>query len=63
MEALAARVGCATDKRGLEYFKKHLREVAEQQSLPEYGLTLVEEKQPSPRGGRPRIRTLVRFFA
>lgn len=61
MEALAARVGCATDKRGLEYLKKHLREVAEQQSLPEYGLTLVEEKQPSPRGGRPRIRTLVQF--
>lgn len=29
MEALAARVGCATDKRGLKYFKKQLREGAE----------------------------------
>ena len=61
MEALASRVGCASDKRGLEYFKKQLREVAEQQSLPEYDVTLIEEKQPSPRGGRPKIRTLVGF--
>lgn len=61
MEALAARVGCATDRRGLEYFKKQLRDVADQQSLPEYELTLTEEKLPSPSGGRPRLRTIVGF--
>ena len=61
MDALAARVGCATDRRGLEYFKKQLRDVADQQSLPEYEVTLTEEKLPSPGGGRPRLRTMVRF--
>jgi plasmid replication initiation protein len=61
MEALAARVGCASDRRGLEYFKKQLRDVADQQSLPEYEMILREEKLPSPRGGRPRLRTMVSF--
>lgn len=61
MEALATRVGCATDKRGLEYFKKQLREVAEDQPLPEYEIRLSEEKMTSPRGGRPRIKTMIHF--
>lgn len=61
IEELAARVGCASDKRGLEYFKKQLREVSEQDSLPEYSLDVADEKVPSPRGGRPRLRTSVGF--
>lgn len=61
IEELAARVGCASDKRGLEYFKKQLREVSDQDSLPEYTLDVVDEKVPSPRGGRPRLRTTVGF--
>lgn len=63
MEALAIRVGCATDKRGLEYFKKQLREVAETQSLPEYEVRLFETPLPSPKGGRPRIMTLVNLYS
>lgn len=58
---LAARVGCASDRRGLEYFKKQLREVSEQDSLPEYNLDVVETKIPSTRGGRPRIHTTIGF--
>ncbi|WP_374294915.1 replication initiator protein A [Sphingomonas sp.] len=61
LEALATRVGCATDKRGLEYLKKQLRDVADKQPLPEYTVMLDEEKMPSARGGRPRVRTLVSF--
>lgn len=61
LEALATRVGCATDKRGLEYLKKQLRDVADKQPLPEYTVMLEEEKMPSARGGRPRVRTLVSF--
>ena len=63
LNVLAERVGCASDKRGLEYFKRQLREVAEQDSLPEYVVTLAEEKIPSPRGGRPRIKTVVALKA
>lgn len=63
MEALAARVGCATDKRGLEYFKRQLRDVAQQQSLPEYDINITEKKRPSPKGGRPKIDTFVHFVA
>lgn len=61
METLAERVGCATDKRGLEHFKRQLRVVAEDQTLPEYEVRLAEEKIPSARGGRPRIKTIVLF--
>ncbi|MBD8552863.1 replication initiator protein A [Sphingomonas sp. CFBP 8764] len=61
IEELAARVGCASDRRGLEYFKKQLREVAEQDSLPEYSLDVADEKVRSPRGGRPRLKTTVGF--
>jgi plasmid replication initiation protein len=61
IEELAARVGCASDRRGLEYFKKQLREVQEQDTLPEYAVDLAEEKVRSSRGGRPRIRTTVGF--
>ncbi|MET0376066.1 MAG: replication initiator protein A [Rhizorhabdus sp.] len=59
LEGLATRVGCASDRRGLEYFKKQLREFAETQPLPEYQLHLTDHKQPSPQGGRPRIKTIV----
>lgn len=58
---LAARVGCASDRRGLEYFKKQLRDVSEQDSLPEYTLDVVETKIPSGRGGRPRLHTTIGF--
>jgi plasmid replication initiation protein len=58
---LAARVGCASDRRGLEYFKKQLRDVSEQASLPEYALDVVETKIPSGRGGRPRLHTTIGF--
>ena len=58
---LAARVGCASDRRGLEYFKKQLRDVSEQDSLPEYTLDVVETKIPSTRGGRPRMHTTIGF--
>ena len=61
IEELAARVGCASDKRGLEYFKKQLREVSDQDTLPEYTVDVTDEKVPSPRGGRPRLRTTVGF--
>jgi len=61
MELLAARVGCATNQRGLDSFKKQLREVTENQSLPEYLLRLTEEKIASPKGGRPRLKTTVHF--
>ncbi len=61
IEELAARVGCASDRRGLEYFKKQLREVQEQDNLPEYVVDIEEEKIRSARGGRPRIRTTVAF--
>ena len=58
---LAARVGCASDRRGLEYFKKQLRDVSERDSLPEYTLDVVETKIPSGRGGRPRLHTTIGF--
>ncbi|TVV76985.1 replication initiator protein A [Sphingomonas solaris] len=59
LEGLANRVGCASDRRGLEYFKKQLREFAEKQPLPEYQLHLTDQKQVSSQGGRPRIKTIV----
>lgn len=61
METLALRVGCAADKRGLEHFKRQLRSVADNQTLPEYEVRLTEEKISSPRGGRPKIKTFVFF--
>jgi plasmid replication initiation protein len=61
IKEMAARVGCASDQRGLEYFKKQLREVQEHNSLPEYIIDISEEKIRSARGGRPRIRTAVAF--
>lgn len=61
METLAQRVGCASDKRGLEHFKRQLRSVADNQTLPEYEVRLTEEKVSSPRGGRPKIKTFVTF--
>ncbi|MBW8910813.1 MAG: replication initiator protein A [Sphingomonas sp.] len=63
IDALAARVGCATDARGLEYFKKQLRDIADRDTLPEYFVEILEEKVPSPKGGRPRIETSICFHA
>jgi len=63
IQELAARVGCASDTRGLEYFKKQLREVAEGDSLPEYLIEVADEKMPSPRGGRPKLKTSIHFRA
>ncbi|RVT90304.1 replication initiator protein A [Sphingomonas crocodyli] len=63
IEALAARVGCSTDGRGLEYFKKELRRISDSDTLPEYFLEIIEEKLPSPKGGRPRLETSIRFDA
>ena len=56
---LAARVGCSTERRSLENFKRTLRAVADSQSLPEYSLSLEDRPEPSPLGGRPRLSTLV----
>lgn len=56
---LAERVGCASDKRGLEYFKKQLREIVSHNSIPEYTISLHENKAISPKGGRPKIKTIV----
>ncbi|QHD70652.1 RepB family plasmid replication initiator protein (plasmid) [Sphingobium yanoikuyae] len=61
LETLAARVGCATDKRGLENLKKQIRVVADTQSLPEYEVRLSEEQMPSSGRGRPKIKTTVHF--
>lgn len=61
--ALAARVGCATDVRGLENLKKELRKIADQETLPEYFVEVLEKKVPSPKGGRPRLETSIRFHA
>ena len=56
---LAGRVGCSLEPRSIENFKRTLREVARDQSLPEYSLTLTDRKEPSPNGGRPKVSTLV----
>ncbi|MBB5712363.1 replication initiator protein A [Sphingomonas xinjiangensis] len=63
LNSLGERVGCATDKRGLEYFKKHLRDIVERDSLPEYTISLSEEKISSPKGGRPKLNTIVALRA
>lgn len=56
---LADRVGCSLEPRSIENFKRTLREVAKEQSLPEYTLSLTDTKEPGPNGGRPKISTLV----
>ena len=56
---LAGRVGCSLEPRSLENFKRTLREVERDQSLPEYSLALTDRKEPSPNGGRPKLSTLV----
>lgn len=56
---LAGRVGCSLEPRSIENFKRTLREVARDQSLPEYSLYLTDRKEPSPHGGRPKLSTLV----
>jgi plasmid replication initiation protein len=58
---LAGRVGCSLEPRSIESFKRTLREVARNQSLPEYSLSLTNHKQPGPNGGRPKLLTLVRI--
>ncbi len=56
---LAGRVGCSLEPRSIENFKRTLREVAKEQSLPEYTLSLTDRKEPGPKGGRPKLSTLV----
>ena len=56
---LAGRVGCSLEPRSIENFKRTLREVAKEQSLPEYSLSLTDRKEPGPKGGRPKLSTLV----
>jgi plasmid replication initiation protein len=56
---LAGRVGCSLEPRSIENFRRTLREVAKNQSLPEYTLALTDQKAPSSGGGRPRMLTLV----
>ncbi|WP_254602530.1 replication initiator protein A [Sphingomonas bacterium] len=56
---LAGRVGCSLEPRSIESFKRTLREVAKNQSLPEYSISLADRKERSPNGGRPKLSTLV----
>ena len=56
---LAGRVGCSLEPRSIENFKRTLREVAKDQSLPEYSLALTDRKERSPSGGRPKVSTHV----
>lgn len=56
---LAGRVGCSLEPRSIENFKRTLREVAKDQSLPEYSLALADRKEPRTGGGRPKLSTLV----
>lgn len=56
---LAGRVGCSLEPRAIENFKRTLREVARDQSLPEYSLSLTDRKEPGSKGGRPKLSTLV----
>lgn len=56
---LAGRVGCSLEPRSIENFKRTLRGVAREQSLPEYSLSLTDRKEQSPAGGRPKLSTLV----
>lgn len=56
---LAGRVGCSLEPRSIENFKRTLRGVAREQSLPEYSLSLTDRKERSLAGGRPKLSTLV----
>ena len=56
---LAGRVGCSLEPRSIESFKRTLREVARDQSLPEYSISLADRKERNPNGGRPKVSTLV----
>lgn len=56
---LAGRVGCSLEPRSIENFRRTLRDVVRNQSIPEYLLALSDRKEPSPTGGRPRLTTMV----
>jgi plasmid replication initiation protein len=56
---LAGRVGCSLEPRSIENFRRTLREVAKNQSLPEYSLALTDAKLPGSGSGRPKMSTLV----
>lgn len=59
LEQIAALIGCPTNATRLRAIRKDLVRISEQDILPEFRVTLENEKIPT--SGRPKLETMVRI--